>query len=317
MMALLPDILSIVLPVFLVIGLGMALKKVGMVDGSFLFQLNRLVYYLALPALLFHKIAAADFSASFNGGLLAGMLIAVFLTAVFSYAFALWRGYPARILGSFCQGAFRGNLAYIGLAVVYNAQGESGLAAAGILLGFMVPVFNFLSVVVLLLPHRGAAGERRYGTEFWVRQIGGNPLILASFAGILWSYWRLPLPEVVDRSLDIVTGMALPLALLAIGGSFSLQRLKGDIARAMLATLIKIVWLPLFTACILLTFGIGGQGLAIGVIFATTPTATAAYIMAQQMGGDAELSGSIIMLTTLLSVIPYTVALMLLQARGL
>ena len=317
MMALLLDILSIVLPVFLVIGLGMGLKKAGMVDGSFLFQLNRLVYYLALPALLFHKIATADFSASFNGGLLAGMLIAVFLTAVLAYSFALWRGYPPNIRGSFCQGAFRGNLAYIGLAIVFNAQGESGLAAAGILLGFMVPVFNFLSVVVLLLPHRGAAGERRYGVRFWVRQIGGNPLILASFAGILWSYWRLPLPPVVDRSLDIVTGMALPLALLAIGGSFSLKRLKGDIARAMLATLIKIVWLPLFTACILLSFGIGGQGLAIGVIFAITPTATAAYIMAQQMGGDAELSGSIIMLTTLLSVVPYTVALMLLQSMGL
>jgi hypothetical protein len=316
-MALLLDILTIVLPVFLVIGLGMGLKKAGMVDGSFLFQLNRLVYYLALPALLFHKIAVADFSASFNGSLLAGMLVAVFLTAVISYAFAAWRGYPPDIRGSFCQGAFRGNLAYIGLAVVFNAQGESGLAAAGILLGFMVPVFNFLSIVVLLLPYRGDGVENRHGMRFWVRQIGGNPLILASFAGILWSYCRLPLPEVVDRSLNIITGMALPLALLAIGGSFSLQRLRGDIARAMIATLIKIVWLPLFTALILLSLGIGGHELAIGVIFAITPTATAAYIMAQQMGGDAELSGSIIMLTTLLSIIPYTVALMLLQVMGL
>lgn len=310
------DILTIVLPVFLVIGLGLGLKRVGLVDSNFLFQLNRLVYYLALPALLFHKIAAADFSASFNGRLLAGMLAAVFVTALLSYGFAAWRRYPPMVRGSFCQGAFRGNLAYIGLAIVFNAHGESGLAAAGILLGFMVPVFNFLSIVVLLLPHR-EGGDNRVGVLFWARQIGGNPLILASFAGILWSYYQLPLPEVVNRSLDIITGMALPLALLAIGGSFSLQRLRGDISKAMIATLIKIVWLPLLSACILLPLGISGRELAIGVIFATTPTATAAYIMAQQMRGDAELSGSIIMLTTLLSVIPYTAALMLLQAMGL
>lgn len=310
------DILTIVLPVFLVIGLGLGLKRVGLVDGNFLFQLNRLVYYLALPALLFHKIAAADFSASFNGRLLAGMLAAVFVTAILAYGFAAWRRYPPLVSGSFCQGAFRGNLAYIGLAIVYNAHGESGLAAAGILLGFMVPVFNFLSIVVLLWPHRDDGGKQ-VGVLFWTRQVGGNPLILASFAGILWSYCHLPLPEVLDRSLDILTGMALPLALLAIGGSFSLQRLRGDISKAMIATLIKIVWLPLLTACILLLLGLGGRDLAIGVIFATTPTATAAYIMAQQMRGDAELSGSIIMLTTLLSVIPYTAALMLLQAMGL
>jgi len=309
------DILLVVLPVFLVIALGFGLKWTGLVDSGFIFGLNRLIYYIALPALLFYKIALADFSASFNGVLLLGLLGAVFLTFLFSYGYAALRGYPAEVRGSFCQGAFRGNLAYIGLAIVFNAYGEAGLATAGILLGFMVPFFNFLAIVALLLPHRH--NEQRMGPAFWAQQLSYNPLIISSFAGILWSFLKIPLPQVLARSLDIITGMALPLALLAIGASFSLERLRGDLSKALIATSIKIVWLPLFTAIILLFLGIGGRDLAIGVIFAGTPTATAAYIMAQQMKGDAELSGSIIMLSTLFSVFSYTIALFVLQALKL
>ncbi|MGW8159452.1 MAG: AEC family transporter [Desulfoprunum sp.] len=315
-MSLFFDILIIVLPVFLVIGLGFGLKMARLVDGSFLYQLNRLVYFLALPALLFHEIARADFSATFNGMLLAGMLAAILLTFFLAYGFAAWRGYPPEARGSFCQGAFRGNIAYIGLAIVFNAYGGDGLAAAGILLGFLVPVYNFFGILALLLPHRQQQGQQ-FGPWFWIRQVGGNPLILSSFAGILWSFLNIPLPQVIERSLDIVAGMALPLALLSIGGSFSLQRLRGDISKSLIATAIKLVWLPLSTAGILIVLGIGGRELAIGVIFAGTPTAAAAYIMAQQLRGDANLSGSIIMLSTLLSLITYTVALVLLEGLRL
>lgn len=314
-MALFLDILLIVLPVFLVIGLGFCLRWTGLVDSGFILQLNRLIYFIALPALLFYKIAVADFFASFNGLLLIVMLASVFLAFLFSYGYAALRGYAPEVRGSFCQGAFRGNLAYIGLAIVFNAFGEKGLAAAGILLGFMVPFFNFLAIIALLLPHRHK--EQEMGALFWLRQLGYNPLIIASFAGILWSFLKLPLPQVLDRTLDIVTGMALPLALLAIGASFSLTRLRGDLSKAVIAVSIKIVWLPLFTAIALQCFGIGGRDLAIGVIFAGTPTATAAYIMAQQMQGDAELSGSIIMLSTIFSIFSYTIALFALQKLGL
>lgn len=309
------DILIIVLPVFLVIGLGFGLKMAHLIDASFLYQLNRLVYFLALPALLFHEIARADFSASFNGLMLAGMLAATLLTFFLAYGFAAWRGYPPEACGSFCQGSFRGNIAYIGLAIVFNAYGGGGLASAGILLGFLVPFYNFFGIVALLLPHRQRG--RQLGPWFWIRQVGGNPLIISSFAGILWSLLDMPLPKVLERSFDIVSGMALPLALLSIGGSFSLQRLRGDISKSLIAAAVKLVWMPLITAGILLVLGIRGRELAIGVIFAGTPTATVAYIMAQQMRGDAELSGSIIMLSTLLSLITYTVALVLLEGLGL
>jgi predicted permease len=107
--------------------------------------------------------------------------------------------------------------------------------------------------------------------------------------------------------------MSLPLALIAIGASFSFHKLRGDLAVAALSTFIKIVVSPILTGLLLFFLDVRGQELAIGVLLAGTPTATAAYIMAQQLKSDAELSGAIIMLSTLCSLITYTFALYFLQ----
>lgn len=309
------DILTIVLPVFVVIALGYGLKRWQLIDHTFLFQTNRLVYYLCLPLLLFHKIGTADFLANFNPTLVLGSAAVIAIGFALSYGYASWRGYPPEAIGAFSQGSFRGNLAYVGLAIVLNAYGESGLTRAGILMGFLVPVLNFFAILALLMPHRG--GGEVQGKAFWVKQLAYNPLIIASFAGILWSFAKLPMPLLLDRSLDIATGMTLPLALIAIGGGFSLERLKGDLVRAGFATGIKLVWLPLVAVLVLGGLGVSGIDLAIGVLFAGTPAATATYIMAHQMKGDAELAGSIVMMSTLLSALSYTVALFLLHSFGL
>lgn len=309
------DILTIVLPVFVVIALGYALKRWQLIDNTFLFQTNRLVYYVCLPLLLFHKIGSADFLANFNGTLVLGSAAVIAAGFVLSYGYARWRRYPAAAIGAFSQGSFRGNLAYVGLAIVFNAYGETGLTRAGILMGFLVPVLNFFAILALLLPQSGESEER--GRGFWFRQLAYNPLIIASFAGILWSFAKLPMPTLLDRSLDIATGMTLPLALIAIGGGFSLERLKGDLVRAGFATGIKLVWLPLIATLLLNTLGVTDVDLAIGVLFAGTPAATATYIMAHQMKGDAELAGSIVMMSTLASAFTYTVALFLLRSYGL
>jgi hypothetical protein len=313
-MAMKSEIFLIVLPVFLVIGLGFSLKRTGLVNSEFLFSLNRLIYYIALPALLFYKIAMADFLVSFNGALLTGLVVSVLIIFVISYGYAGIRRYRPSVQGAFCQGAFRGNLAYIGLAIVYNAFGEEGFAVAGILLGFLVPLFNFLSVFALILPQRRDAYQ--LNTFYLVKQIAYNPLILASFGGIIWSFLGLSLPQIVDRALGIVTGMSLPLALIAIGASFSFRKLRGDLEVAALSAGLKIVILPTLTGGLLFLLGVRGQELAIGVLLAGTPTATAAYIMAQQMKSDAELSGAIIMLSTLCSLATYTFALYFLQFIG-
>jgi len=130
------DVFNIVFPVFIVIGLGFSLKKTKLLPAEFLYDMNRLIYFIALPALLFYKIGSADFKANFNGALLGGVTISVVLVFLLSYGYASLRGYSPQVKGAFCQGSFRGNLAFIGLAIIYSAFGEEGFAAGGILLGW-------------------------------------------------------------------------------------------------------------------------------------------------------------------------------------
>jgi len=314
-MPLFVDILNIVLPVFSVIALGYLLRRLGLIDNAFLLQTNRLVYYICLPLLLFFKIGSADFFANFNAPLVLGSAAGIAGGFLGSYGWAMLRRYPPAVRGAFSQGSFRGNLAYIGLAIVFNAYGEGGLTRAGILMGFLVPVLNFFAILALLLPHRGSAPGR--GAGFWLKQILLNPLIIASFAGIAWSFLKLPLPVVFARSLSIATGMTLPLALIAIGGTFSLEKLRGDLVLAGFATGVKLLWMPLATAVLLVLLGVRGHDLAIGVLMAGTPAATATYIMAHQLKGDSELAASIVMLSTLLSAVTYTIALLVLRTLGL
>ncbi len=308
------ETITIVLPVFLVIGLGTLLYQLKLFDESFLHHTNRLVYIVFLPLLLFYKIGKADFSSFFNGPLVIGSSLVIVLGFAIPYLYTGWRRYPAPVRGSFCQGSFRGNLAYVGLAICLNAYGEDGLTSAGILMGFLVPVLNLFAILALLLPQQRQQQEK--GPN-WLSQIALNPLIIASFLGIIWSFWELPIPVIIDRSLNITAGLALPLALLAIGGSFSLRRLKGDLKIAGLATIIKLALLPLLALLLLVPLGVSGSDLGIGILMAGTPAATATYIMAHQMKADAELAGSIVMLSTLASAFTYTVLLLLLKGSGL
>ncbi len=313
-MLLLITTITIVLPVFLVIGLGHLLRCLKLFDASFVQQTNRLVYVVFLPLLLFHKIGKADFVSFFNGPLVIASSLVVLFGFLLTYSYTGLRHYPAPQRGSFCQGAFRGNLAYVGLAICLNAYGDDGLTRAGILMGFLVPVLNLFAILALLLPQPRNADEK--GPN-WLAQIALNPLILASFLGLIWSYWSLPIPIIIDRALGITSGLTLPLALLAIGGSFSLERLKGDLRLATLASSVKLLLMPLFAAVLLRLFGVGGVDFGVGVLLAATPAATATYIMAHQMKADAELAGSIVMLSTLASAFSYTLILLLLKGIGL
>jgi len=305
------DIINIVLPVFLVIGLGYLLRRIGLIDQPFLLQTNRLVFYVCLPLLLFYKIGQADFVHNFNPTLVIGSMLIIVLVFFLAYAWGLLRKDPPAVRGSFTQAAFRCNLAYMGLAIVFNAYGDEGLTRAGILMGFLVPVLNLFAILALTLPHRGNDHPEKH---LWVRQLALNPLIIASFAGIAWSFLKLPLPQVLDRGLNIATGMTLPLALLAIGASFSLERLRGDLFQALAATGFKIVLMPVAAALLLYILGVRGMDLGIGIIFAGAPAATANYIMAQQLKGDAELAGTTVMLSTLCSAVTYTIALLMLRS---
>ncbi len=306
------EIAEIVLPVFLVIGLGYALRAARFVDPGTNAHLTRLVFYVAAPALLFRSVALTPLGEAVRldvigviAGITAGMVLLVYLGGA--------RMAPSR-RGVFTQGAHRSNMVFVGLPVVVNACGESVLGPAAVLIGFMVVVYNFLAVVVLVLPHR-AAGEGAW--RAWGKaglEILRNPLILACVAGLLLSGVQVELPVVADRSLELVGRIAMPLALLSVGAGLDLGRLRSELGPAALVSLLKLVVYPGLVCAGLVLLGTTGDDLRFPVLIMAAPTAVVSFIMAQEMKGDENLAAAIVIGTTLASLLTISAWLAFLPA---
>lgn len=310
------DIVQAVLPVFLVVALGAAARRFRFIGAPFIDTANALVYWLLLPALLFHSIGTSDFRLAFSGRLVAGgygATVAVFLAATLV---SRRIGISPAEQGSFVQGSFRANLAYVGLPVVLSAVGDAALRKAGILLGFMVPLLNALAVVALVTPHGGGPGRAREGARKILRQVATNPLILSSFAGIAWSLFRLPVPVMAGRTLGLLSQATLPLSLMCLGGSFSFERARTGWRLAAAAAAMKTLLLAALGIALYRWMGVSGDDLRVGAIMMGCPTAVITYVMASQLKGDPDLAGTIVVVSTAASCLTITGWLLALRLLG-
>lgn len=309
------EILQAVLPVFLVIAIGAAARRYCFIGEPFIDTANGLVYYLLLPALLFFKIGTSDFRRAFNAPLVLGGYAATLATFLLATLWSRRMRISPGEKGAFVQGAFRANLAYVGLPIVFSAVGDAGLRKAGILLGFMVPLLNILAVIALVLPH-GGDGRRGENSRRVLRQLVTNPLILSSALGIVWSAFALRVPPLIGNTLDILSSATLPLSLLCLGGSFSFERARPGIRLAALAASMKIVLLTGIAVAAYRWLGLSGEDLRVGAIMMGCPTAVITYVMASQLKGDTDLAGSIVVVSTAASAVTITGWLFLVQALG-
>lgn len=310
------DIIQAVVPVFLVISVGAVSRRVGFFGEPFILTANALVYYLLLPALLFHSIGTSVFGKSFNAPLVIGGYAATIATFLLATLLSRALGITPAEQGSFVQGSFRANLAYVGLPIVMNAVGDAGLRKAGILLGFLVPLLNALAIVALVTPHRGEKGRGGPGARRIAGQIATNPLILSSFLGIAWSLFRLPIPGLIEKTLSILSSATLPLSLLCLGGSFSFERARSGLRLAAGASALKTVLLAGMGLALYRWMGLAGDDLRVGAIMLGCPTAVITYVMASQLRGDPDLAGTIVIVSTAVSAVTITAWLFALRALG-
>jgi len=307
------EILAIVLPVFLVIGVGFVLGRTGFVDERNRSSLSRLVFYLAAPALLFRSTARTPVHDTFKPEILLVTGGASLLLAALVY-WTTRRFEPAR-RGVLAQGAHRSNMVFFGLPIVLFTFGESALGPAAVLIGFMVVVYNLLAVVVLVLPHRSdnQGGGVRAATAL---EIVRNPLILACGAGLLVSAAAIPIPTPLDRALELLGRIAAPLALLTVGAGIDFRRLKGDFGPAVAVSACKLILYPALIYAGLLLVGAGETERQVTVLILASPTAVVSFIMAREMKGDEQLARAIVIGTTLFSLFTTSAWLALFRIMG-
>lgn len=307
------EILAIVLPVFLVIGIGFVLGRTGYVDDRARSAFSWLVFHVAAPALLFRSTARTPVHEAFNLEIMVVTGGVSILLAVLVY-WAAARMDPAR-RGVLSQGAHRSNMVFFGLPVILYAFGEEVLGPAAVLIGFMVVVYNLLAVLVLVLPHR----SENPGGGIWAAtalEFARNPLILACGGGILLSATGLGLPLPVDRALELVGHIAAPLALLTVGAGLDFRRLQAEVKSAAAVSALKLVVYPALIYAGLHLVGAGKTELQVTVLIMASPTAVVSYIMAREMKGDEQLAAAIVIGTTLASLVTTSAWLALFRFTG-
>ncbi|MGQ9425397.1 AEC family transporter [Gilvimarinus sp. F26214L] len=306
--------LGITAPIFLLVVLGIVLKRLQVINEGFITSASWLVFSVGLPTLLFISIIKTHFDQVLNLRLLGvGVLATVAVFVVLQLASrVLVRERDER--GIFVQGSFRGNMGIIGLAFCANAYGEEGLAIASIYMAVLTILYNVLSVYILTRT-LAAGSEAMLKKIAW--NIGKNPIVISIVFALLWSYLGIGLHPVLMQSGEYLSAMTLPLALLCIGGSISLRELRLASNVPVLTVIAKLVLVPAATVLIAYPFGFTAMELGVVFLMAATPTATASYIMVHAMGGKGSMAANIVALSTLASVLSVSGGIVILKAMNL
>ncbi len=283
----------LLLPDFALIALGALLRRALHLGDHFWAGLEKLVYFVLFPALLFNAITRQplDFGAALPlalGGLAimgGGILLGLLLRPLFRL--------PPMQAASLFQCAYRFNT-YVALAVIGKLDGAAGIAAMGIVCGVAVPLAN--GSAVWMLARHGEA-------KLW-QELARNPLILATVAGLLWSSTGLGIAEPLRAFLTRLADASIALGLIAVGAALRLrgglagQRVKAAAAYVMS---VKMLILPLLALGVMALLPQAPVATDTLLVFATLPVASSAYILAQRMGGDGATVAWVISVSTVLA----------------
>ncbi len=296
-------IITTILPIFIVISIGFLIRGKGFITRDFVSQANRLVFSIAIPAMLFSAIAKSSFTSQVNLMMVGITLFSIFLISLVALVVAIVANVKYQTRGSFIQASFQGNLGYIGFAIAFYYLGESGFAVTAIIGSFLMIFHNIMAVGFLNYYRQ----DNPTGSQLVesLKKSATNPIILSALAGICFSLLEISIPVIIQRALDIIRGMALPMALLIIGASLNFKQLKPRLGYVVIASVMKTVIAPAVGFLLFALFSVDHSLYLPGLILLGAPTATVTYILSSQVGGDPDFAAAAISFSTLLSSVTY------------
>ena len=310
-LGILSETLVVTGPIFLIVLLGLMLRRIGFIDDHFNQVASRLVFSICLPVLLFTTISQINLNATINLPVFYFSLCGAVLTFGLSWLAAMFIQ-PREDRGVVVQGAFRSNLGVIGLALCANAYGAPGLALASLLMASLTVSYNILSVFILSFYSKT---DLNWLVVF--ADILKNPLIVAIAMAFIIALSGLPVPGILLSAGEYIGSMALPLALLGTGAGMSLRALRDSSQATGLVICLKAVLLP--TVIVVIAIQYGFRGIDLGVLFLlfVSPTATASYAMVKALGANDSLAANLVITTTLVCILSCSIGLFFLKVYGL
>lgn len=306
--------LNATVPVFAMIILGMLFKKIGIIDDVFASRMNKFVFLIPLPVLLFKDLATLDFNTIWDTKfVLFCFFITILCILIVNLLSFLLKNKQNQ--GEFIQASYRSSAALLGIALIQNVYGKATMAPLMII--GSVPLYNIMAVVVLSFfsPERKGLSK-----EVWLKTIKGiltNPILIGIVVGILWSLLHLPMPTMLDKTVTSIGNVATPLGLMAMGATFNYKEALGDLKPALCASFIKLFGFCAMFLPLAIYLGFQGEQLIAILVMLGSATTVSCFVMAKNMGHTGILTSTVVMLTTIFSGFSITMWLYILKGMGL
>lgn len=307
--------LNATMPIFLMMILGYLLRRFGFIDEITTKNINRLVFRIFLPALLFMDLISQDFLAIWD----TKMVLFCFISTVLSIGLAILMALmhkEVRERGEIIQAAYRSGAATLGIAFMSNIYDDTSMIALMII--GSVPLYNIAAVIILSItsPENDKSLPGSALIKRTVKDVITNPIILGIIIGMTWSLCRLPMPAIAEKSLTYLGNLASPLALIGLGSTFEFTDIRRKWKPTLLVTITKLFAFCIIFLPIAIALGFTDQKLVAILTMLGSATTSSCYIMAKNMGHDGVISSCAVMITTLLSSFSLTMWLFILRTLG-
>ncbi len=303
---------NVVAPLIAYMAVGALLRASGSVSENVMRNASNIVYYVTLPLMCYRAVAASDLTTMFQ----TPFLLYIFAGIIALYALAAWivplvsKENSRR--GVLILGVFRSNDAIFGLAVAASLLGENNLGLMTIAISFSVPLFGLFSVIAM----EHYRGEQ---TRFWrvLWRVVTNPIILGCIAGFIVNLLKIQLPDLIQKPVDGLASITSPLAFVLLGGTISFSALRRNRAATVAVSLIRLLIAPIATLGVFLLLGFRGEFLVVALIIFGAPVAMSTYTMSVGMQADYELAGTLVAVTSVLSIVSMFLFIFCLKQFGL
>ena len=294
--------LNVVLPLVFLMFIGSFLRRINIFDEDFLRKLNKITYCVLLPVLLFNNIYTSKVSGEIDLEFI--IFFVILALAVIGILLIVIPRYEKdnRNRGVLIQGLFRGQFVFFGIPLMANIFGDEGLVVLSTLIAIIVPIYNFLAVIILDL-----FTDERHNYKATIISILTNPLVIGSLLGIAASVLQIKLPSALNKTIADISKTVTPISLMILGGVIEINNIWKNRKKLILIAAVKLFFIPSFAALITIFFGYRGIELGAVLSMIAPPTAVASYTLAQQHDCNDELAGQIVFFTTLIS--PFSIFL--------
>lgn len=301
-----------VMPFLIYISFGYGVRMSGLVDEAFMNKLNKLIFRAFFPILMFNNLYKVEPGFTLDGRLVAvgvGSVLLLELILVFLVP-KFVKGNPQR--GVVIQAIYRSNFVLFAIPLTTSLFGETGSVLASMMVAIVIPIYNVTAVIILELFHGGKSDIR-----VLVKNVCTNPLILGALVGFIFFMLQIKLPACIDETAAQFADLTTPLALFVLGGTLHFSAVRGNLKYLVPSLTVKMVFLPAVITALATAMGFGNLERFVLFTMYATPVATASYTMAQNMGGDGELAGQFVVISTAVSIVTIFLWVLFFKTMGM